>query len=294
MQSDTNEELDQQVVDDSECNCHPEDLDQQVLDDTECTFQPGDHVYQWCSFVGIPRAFQHHGIVLEVVDDEVFICNFSNLIRDDAPKGNGSKVLVSMRQGGGMQRTRTSRQEWKKVQYEAPLWKRMLWSSGSCTAAQSDPAALVVARARYLLGHPDQLPSYHIMKANCECVVVWCTTGRWMTLQASSLLHMMAAGQLKSTVTMAAWAKTATVTVPSAGIWGWLGYSTQVSLASTQPYLLPAIAGFGAVTVGGPACILLTCRKFWSDTTQGLNDDFWSNAPATPEVFVACISEWSR
>ena len=53
-------------------------------------FQRGDHVFQWCSFAGIPRAFQHHGIVMHVevlpgakdgeMIDQLTIADFSNFL----------------------------------------------------------------------------------------------------------------------------------------------------------------------------------------------------------------------
>lgn len=47
--------------------------------------QVGDHVYQWRSFCGLPYAFQHHGIVLDIIEDEegkpirLIIADFSNV-----------------------------------------------------------------------------------------------------------------------------------------------------------------------------------------------------------------------
>jgi hypothetical protein len=57
-------------------------------------FQRGDHVYQWCSVAGVPRAYQHHGIVMHarVLDgsnqgqpnEELTIADFSNFLPDMA------------------------------------------------------------------------------------------------------------------------------------------------------------------------------------------------------------------
>jgi len=66
---------------------------------------------------------------------------------------------------------------------------------------------------------------------------------------------LTAAGQLKSTATLAAYtaSQQVTVTTPSAGLWGYLGYTTttHVSLLSTQPHLMPLLAAYGVVTAGG-------------------------------------------
>ena len=148
--------------------------------------------------------------------------------------------------------------KWHKVHYRANVWKTTLWRSGTCTFVDSDPPAKVLARAYFLLEHPEVLPSYHIFRSNCECVSLWCKTGAWSTLQASSILSLTAAGQLKSTATIAAYAASTQVTVqtPAAGLWGYLGYTTttQVSLLSTQPHLIPLLAAYGVVTGKGAIC----------------------------------------
>jgi len=254
--------------------------------------------------------FQHHGVVLQVEEEEIVIADFTNIIRashDDSSgqrQGTTSKLLFSVPRSnnnnktrGGMQETRESRKEkhgWHRVEYSATFLKRSFFRrSGTCTATPSQPVGLVLARAKFLLENPDKLPPYHVFKANCECVSVWCKTGVWTTLQASSFLHMTAASQAKSASVLAAIASTQTVTVPSAGMWGWLGYTTQASLVSTQPWIIPVIAGYGVVTVGVPYAVLLTSRKFWNDTTKRLGEDFWSDAIDRPDVFVECITEWS-
>lgn len=142
--------------------------------------------------------------------------------------------------------------KWHKVQYRANVWKTTLWRSGTCTCVDSDPPAKVLARAYFLLERPEILPPYHIFRSNCECVSLWCKTGSWSTLQASSLLSLTAAGQIKSTATIAGYYASQQVTIqtPAAGLWGMLGYTTssQVSLLSTQPHLMPLLAAYGVVT----------------------------------------------
>lgn len=260
-------------------------------------FQLGDHVYKWCSFAGIPRSFQHHGIVTQIDGDSLLIADFNNILRGSSGSSDrGTKNLVFQRRKGSMQiRERESAHQWRKVEYSASWWKRNLWRSGTCTAVASDPPGLVLARVSFLLDHADEkLPDYHFLKANCECVAVWCKTGAWATLQASTFLHAYAAGQVKSAATLTMYASSQTVAVPSAGMWGYFGFTTKVSLLAAQPYLLPAIAGYGLVTVGGPVWILSRCKKAWSQTTQQLTNDFWENAIDHPEIFVECITEWSQ
>jgi hypothetical protein len=281
-------------------------LEQQREDDTRINddldsgttplqpFQLGDHVYKWCSFAGIPGVFQHHGIVTEIDGDSLVIADFNNIIR--GYRELGRKSLVFQQQKGSMQICeRESAHKWRKVEYKASWWRRSLWRSGTCTAVASDPPGLVLSRVAFLLDHADEkLPDYHFLKANCECVAVWCKTGAWATLQASTFLHAYAAGQAKSAATLAMYATSQQVTVPATGLWGFLGFTTKASLLSTQPYLLPAIAGYGLVTVGGPVWILARCKKAWTQTTDQLNNDFWENAIDKPEIFAKCITEWSQ
>ena len=52
-------------------------------------FHMGDHVYQWCRFLGIPGVFQHHGIVLDVVYDEHHQNHHQNHHHSAAKQENG-------------------------------------------------------------------------------------------------------------------------------------------------------------------------------------------------------------
>lgn len=253
----------------------------------------GDHVYKWCSFAGIPGMFQHHGIVLEINEnDDLTIADFHNMIRhaDDQPK----VLLVRWPRGNLQVRGHQSPKDWKKVQYDASWLKRSLWRSGTCTAVKADPTGLVMARVQFLMDHTDKLPNYHFLKANCECLAVWCKTGAWATLQASSFLHVTAAGQAKSATTLALFASSQTVTVPSAGMWGWLGFTTKVSLLATQPWIVPALVSYGILTVGGPVWMLARAKSFWNTTTKRLNEEFWESAIDKPELFAERITEFSQ
>lgn len=116
----------------------------------------------------------------------------------------------------GIMRTYTDTDKWHKVHYQSKWWMRQVYRSGTCTKAKPDPVGLVLARVHFILQHPELLPDYHVFHANCECVAFWCKTGRWSTLQASTFLELTAAGQVKSSATLAAAAAgaTQTVTVP--------------------------------------------------------------------------------
>lgn len=268
-------------------------------------FEMGDHVYQWCSFVGIPAVFQHHGIVLgvqQLLDGEVMltIADFSHFTPGNDSNKMAPKTLCAASSSMTRSCIRTyecSAKGWHKVAYgrgtNGFLKSHFFSRSGTCTTAESSPPGLVRARLEFLLQHPDVLPAYHAVRSNCECVAVWCKTGTWGTLQATSWLSMTAAGQAKQTATIASVAAATQVTVPASGLWGWLGYTTQVSLFSTQPLLIPAIAAYGVVTVGVPLISLWSAQKRWKALTIQLNTSFWEAAIDQPDVFVECITEWS-
>jgi hypothetical protein len=206
------------------------------------------------------------------------------------------KSLFSLRQQGTLRvYPTTNTKSWYKVQYEAPFWKRQICRAGTCTSAKSDPVGLVLARVHFILNHPHLIPAYHVLYANCECVAVWCKTGHWSTLQARSVLEYTAAGQAKSATTLAAAAAHTQVTVPASGVWGWLGYTTKMSLLTAQPMIVPALAGYGIVTVGAPALLYHAAKKHWRATTLELQAAFWEAALESPDDFSAnLMSEWSR
>jgi hypothetical protein len=160
---------------------------------------------------------------------------------------------------------------------------------------KSDPTNIVLARLRYLLENPQVLPPHHILFSNSECIAVWVKTGTWSTLQASIFLHATTVGNIKNTATITATlaAATTTVTVPSAGVWGWLGFSTttQVGLLAAQPWLIPVLAGYGIIAVGTPMIILRKCKEQWRVATQNLTEGFWEWADS--DVYVEAIKSWS-
>ncbi|KAL3781018.1 hypothetical protein HJC23_007914 [Cyclotella cryptica] len=181
-------------------------------------------------------------------------------------------------------------------------------SDNSHRFPKSDPTALVLARLRFLLeyGEGDSvcnnnnetdksrqpiLPPHHILFANSECIAVWIKTGHWSTLQASVFLHSSTVGNAKQTATLAMYLSAQTVTVPAAGIWGFFGGTTTVSLFSTQPWLVPALVCGGVVYVGMPAIVLWRAKKRWAETEKRLNVAFWEHVDSA--VIVELIEKWS-
>ena len=203
--------------------------------------QVGDHVYQWRNLCGVPYMFQHHGIVMDIIEDEegkperLTIADFSNVEtkakkkkkKNDSSHSDSKKQEKKSTQNAttkereaidhsttksrqlsrsssssrrlsleqeGIVRTYTDTDKWHKVHYQSSWLKRQVYRSGTVTKAKSDPVGLVLARVSFIMQHPEQLPDYHVVHANCECVAFWCKTGSWSTLQASSFLELSAAG----------------------------------------------------------------------------------------------------
>jgi hypothetical protein len=50
--------------------------------------------------------------------------------------------------------------------------------------------------------------------------------------------------------------------------------------------LVPALAAYGAVTVGGPLAWLWHAKRRWAELTVRLNERFWQHAADEPDVFV--------
>ena len=296
------------VVDDS-VSSQPPPRDT-VVPDGNAPFAMGDHVYQWRSFALVPSMFQHHGIVLHVTTsgEDGWVLKIADYTRDssvDEMKGDrsgyaagGDKRSISSEPDtatpiGCLRVYETSSKDWHKVRYGASRWDQTTSRSGTCTAASCDPPGMVRARMQFLLDHPETLPSYDIVRSNCECVAVWAKTGTWGTLQAASWLAITAAGQAKSAVTVAGVAASTQVTVPAAGLWGMLGYTTQASFLSMHPIAVPLIAAYGVVTAGVPAVSLLRCKKQWREQTELLNQKFWEDALRNPDAFADSLTHWS-
>ena len=266
-------------------------------------FHEADHIYKY-DFAGV---IQHHAIVVTSKPDLLIVTEFqaelihSSFRRKKRPKCNCTLKLQSIPQHEW--------KRWKKVSYGANFISRAIYRSGTCTYVKQDFPELVLKRVRFLLEYLDNvsterqmdiererceiddiIPPFHIFKSNSECCAVWCTTGRWHTLQASSFFHSTVAGQAKSTATLALYASSQTVSVPANGIWGMMGFTTKVSLFTAQPFLVPALASYGLISVGGPLWIFKKYKACWNSTTFKLNDLFWSTADN--DVFVQCIRKW--
>jgi hypothetical protein len=221
--------------------------------------------------------------------------------------------------------------KWHHVKYQVSAWYKHTHPSGTCTTASRSPPAVVRARVEFAVdyslrlalaqqGDPDALPpswthsaettttstskkssslllssSTSLSMYMSESWAVWCSTGTWATLQMTSWLWALSAGQVKSTATLAGMAATTTVTVPATGLWGWMGYTTQVAWLATQPLWVPwALAGYGVVTVGIPYVWLKRHGAWAHARTEALNRAFGEYALENSEQFAEKMVEWSE
>lgn len=260
-------------------------------------FREADHIYKY-DFAGF---MQYHAIVVTSKPDLLIVTEFQT----GTSRG---KIMGERNDPGHSMKLQfiphNEWKRWKKVSYNANFVARTFYRSGTCTNVKPDFPELILSRVRFLLEYSsydkegvsdniylnDIIPPFHIFKSNSECCAVWCTTGRWHNLQASSFFHSTAAGQAKSTATLALYASNQTVTVPASGIWGMMGFTTKVSLIAAQPCVLPALVSYGLISVGAPLWIFKKYQSCWHTTTMKLNDSFWSTADS--DIFVQCIIKW--
>jgi len=264
-------------------------------------FEIGDHIYT--SIRGI-SVLQHHAIVLKTEDDIVTIADFSHeentsegsfslmkgigSIRrnlSSAPPtndSNGNQNEDEIRQTENiMQITTIAKDEtkkWKRVIYGATLPQRVKSIfPGTATSAKSDHCHLVVSRAHFIIVNGHLVPPYHVFKSNCECMAVWCKVGIWATVQASAALHIAGATGATASIGLGSLAAAQTVTVPSVGVWGWLGGTTQISLLAAQPWLIPVIIAGGTVSMSIPFWKLMKYKNDWMHIGNSLDTEFWEH-----------------
>jgi len=98
---------------------------------------------------------------------------------------------------------------------------------------------------------------------------MYCRLGEdgWSSLQSDVFWHTTAIGNAKSSTVMG------------------------LTLAATQPWLIPALPIAAVAAVGAPYLVLHQSKKKCEEATSELTDKFW--AQAEPYVFVEAIENWS-
>jgi hypothetical protein len=241
-----------------------------------CKFTVGDHVYRFVTIAA--GTFQHHGIVVDSKwseDDEEWMLNILHFT--DASKTSTASQQSSSSHTApttGLTIVSSPAKEWNFVKYGASDSEIQNFGAGTCTAAATHPTDVVCARTKFLLSHPDILPKYDVLYANCECVAVWCKTGTFATLQVCDRLSSTSQRMLFGAMGLGGVLAAIPVTVPAAGIWGMIGFTAQAPLLMAVPFVLPALLVGGAVAVGAPAIALAIAIKTWKDLTAKLNKAF--------------------
>lgn len=265
-------------------------------------FEEGDHVYKWCDHGPVPKAYTHHGIVIGVADDKMSqtltILDFSTAdARKSSPgkssssssfrepsKDASAKTILSM--------LTESSKDWQKVRYASSDDERPSFETargGTCTSAKKSETNEIMARVGFVRNRasfrdqgsstlvsdcPLPFPSYHCLSANCDCFAVWLATGSWCSLQGLAGAKGLAGFSViyAATAAAAAGATIPCVTVPAAGVWGWLGFTSTTTVAAAFPLVIPvAVAGSAWLGVRAVNERDKSLRFEWSVTTDTLN-----------------------
>lgn len=263
-----------------------EDNDSSNTTTTRECFQVGDHVYTWCSLLALPRAYQHHGIVVHVSTKCVKIIDFYPLfVNGDEQNEKGKTACSSAIAASGSDHSNgrqfnmskvildpaTARKEWKRVDYNVAWTERFIRRSGTCSSVVPDNVGFVLSRIEFLQENAHVVPRYDELMSNCECVAVWCKTGTFCSLQGSALLGGVANSSLKATAVSGLAVSATSVTVPCAGVWGWLGFTSTIPLTTAAPLLMPAIVAGGVASTIPPLVIMQRCKQEWKNITKHLN-----------------------
>lgn len=168
---------------------------------------PGDHIYKW----GSPF-HTHHGLVLEVLEvpspplegggellDRIIVLhlNFSFDQGDGRRVARVHRVPLRGFLQGGSKSIRWSLMDpvLKRARYGVPRAEHSVKRAGTCYLDQRDTPEVVLARGRRLLEASESRPYDFeaLTTANCEHMVVWCTTGCWKSSQVDGAAMKAAA-----------------------------------------------------------------------------------------------------
>ena len=231
-------------------------------DEEAVTFEAGDHITLPCNAVlGIP--YDHHAIVLSAsksTGNEWTLCvadfdNFAGGSSRDGPSSSNSnsddgEALVSITDDMLSQDNKKQKQEHGLRVLcinNANKWHKIHYSE----SAQTDKVQIVRRRVEFLLKHPQYIPSYCLVKSNCECVAVWCKTGKWTTLQAEKWL-------------------------------GTTNFTSRIAIAGLSIASLSAVAiPFGGLILAGSVATEVIsgimgdrAKRTWEEQTKTLNEAF--------------------
>ena len=234
----------------SNCDCVSEER-------KDVRFNLGDHVYTQSSFLGIPCALLHHGIIIDrnPFANTITLLDFSCLsMQGNAFPYKDSHVSTSINHCNDdcflapqTIKELDARLVWKKVRYDASFLKRYAWyRQGTVSIENSDPIDVVLARTEFLRNNRSSLLfAVCTLRMNSEHVAAWCKTGHFSSFHIlSNMLDLVVLSTVPAIVVCVA-----TKQVASEGIWGWLGHTTTVPLASGMPWLVTGLVLLPVLTV---------------------------------------------
>jgi hypothetical protein len=139
---------------------------------------------------------------------------------------------------------------WRKVHYN---------NNNEDTTVTNDNSTIVRRRVEFLLTHPNIIPPYSLIESNCECVAVWCKTGKWTTLQFANIVGVTN--------------MTARFTVAGLS----LAMAAETVLAAVLVPGAPLLLGAGVVTEVVTGVWGDHARRGWEERTKLLNVEFEIN-----------------
>ena len=114
-------------------------------------------------------------------------------LADERPIEHGKNLRLKIKQMT-LKQFKGNARKVHKVRYGATRARRVLSRPGTCTCIEPDERGLIKARLQHILEYAEEfLPEFKRLSANDECAAVWCRTGRWVTLQGASMLHIISA-----------------------------------------------------------------------------------------------------
>lgn len=196
-------------------------------------------------------------------------------LAEECLTGSGEMISGEVKKQTLRQFMRKSRKV-EKVRYGVTRARRILSRAGSAACVKADQRGLIMLRIEYLIANPTSLPEFAKLSANDECVAVWCRTGRWVTLQAASMLEIMGASHLGTALVAGGVVSQMTVTQTMPWIPGYvLVWSVPATVA--YPILVPILVGYGLTSLV-PLEVLRRNRQAWNDISDSLGRSFWASA----------------
>lgn len=249
---------------------------EQPGDDDGDRFEAGDHVTLSCNAAGGIFPYDHHAIVVSVgreLSGEQTLCVSDFTAPDDYDGGASDHItdVVRCSSGSGLNfgsraidgrsgsgdgiddddecEKPTKKQRGLRVLcVPASKWSKVRYHED----APVDPPKMVRRRVEFLLRHPHLIPSYSLLESNCECVAVWCKTGRWTTLQAQ---RWLGGANLGSRAVVA-------------------GLSVAWYSAVALPVAAPLLIAAGVVAEVASGVCSDRMRRAWEDRARVLNEEF--------------------